>query len=74
MKFQHIGAQGEITVRRIGDLPKDCKLPKGYTAMMPKGARFVIGHSETGHHHVIDAAGATVGVMEGRRRVCGCSI
>jgi hypothetical protein len=64
MKFQHIGAQGEITVRRIGDLPKDRKLPKGYTAMMPKGARFVIGHSETGHHHVIDAAGATVGVMD----------
>lgn len=62
--FQKIAAQGEITIRRIGDLPKDRKLPNGFTAMKADGHHFIVGHSETGHHHVIDAAGATVGVME----------
>jgi hypothetical protein len=64
MKFSHIAAQGEITILRIGDLPKDRKLPEGYTAMKPDGRHFVVGHSETGHHHVIEADGATVGVLD----------
>lgn len=62
--FKTIAAQGELTIRRLGDLPKNRKLPKGYTAMKPAGSIFIIGHSETGHHHVIDAAGASVGVMD----------
>ena len=28
------------------------------------GQYFIIGHSETGHHHVIECDGATVGVMD----------
>lgn len=64
MNFHLIAAQGEITIRRIGDLPKTRKLPAGFIAMQPEDGRFIIGHSETGHHHVIDANGATVGVME----------
>jgi hypothetical protein len=62
--FKKIAAQGEITIRRLGDVPKNCKLPKGFSALKPEGRHFVIGHSETGHHHVIDAAGATIGVMD----------
>lgn len=62
--FKTIAAQGEITIRRLGDLPKDRALPKGFTAMKPERGQFIIGHSETGHHHVIDASGAMVGVME----------
>ena len=62
--FKNIAAQGEITIRRIGDLPKARKLPVGFAAMKAERGKFIIGHSETGHHHVIDAAGATVGVME----------
>jgi hypothetical protein len=62
--FQTIAAQGEVTIRRIGDLPKDRKLPKGFTAMKPDGRYFIIGQSETHHDHVIEAAGATVGVMD----------
>lgn len=62
--FNLIAAQGEITIRRIGNLPKVRELPKGFTAMEAEGRHFIIGHSETGHHHVIDAAGATVGVMD----------
>lgn len=62
--FHSIAAQGEITIRRIGDLPKSKKLPKGFAPMKAENGRYVIGHSETGHHHVIDAVGATIGVME----------
>lgn len=62
--FKTVAAQGEITIRRIGDLPKNRKLPDGFTAMKPERGRFIIGHSETGHHHVISAVGATVGVMD----------
>jgi hypothetical protein len=33
--------------------------------MKPENGHFIIGHSETGHHHVIDARGASVAVMSG---------
>ena len=62
--FSQIAAQGELTIRRLGGLPKDRRLPKGFSAMKAEGRHFIIGHSETGHHHVIDAAGATVGIMD----------
>lgn len=55
--FQKIAAQGEITIRRIESIPDGCK------PMKPKGGKFVVGHSETGHHHVIDARGASVSVL-----------
>jgi hypothetical protein len=62
--FRLVAAQGEITIRRIGDLPKDRKLPKGFSAMVPDNGKFIVGHSETGHHHIIESDGATVGVMD----------
>lgn len=62
--FTNVAAQGEITIRRIGDLPRNRKLPVGYSPIKPEGSHYIIGHSETGHHHVIDAAGATVGVLD----------
>ena len=62
--FKNVCAQGEITIRRLGPLPKNRKLPNGYSALKLEGRHYVIGHSETGHHHVIDAAGATVGVLD----------
>lgn len=58
LKFEQIAAQGEITVRRIA------KIPSGCTAMKPEGGKFIVGHSETGHHHVISAAGASVSVLD----------
>ena len=51
--FKKIAAQGEITIIRISRVKKD-----GVHAGVPlqaENGRFVIGHSETGHHHVIDA-------------------
>lgn len=62
--FNTIAAQGEVTIRRVGDLPKHRKLPKGFASMKAERGKYIIGHSETQHDHVIDADGATVGVME----------
>ena len=47
--FKDIAAQGELTLFRIPELPGDID------PMEVTGGRFIIGHSETGHHHVIDA-------------------
>lgn len=60
--FTKIAAQGEITIIRIGGVPKSKKLPG--TAMQAEGGRFIVGHSETGHHHVIAAKGASVTVLD----------
>jgi hypothetical protein len=63
--FHKIAAQGEITIVRVGDLPTDRALPTGYTSMAPERGKFVIGHSETGHHHVLDrTAGVDIAVMD----------
>jgi hypothetical protein len=59
--FKETAAQGEITIRRLGNLSH--KIPKGCTAMKPEGGKFIIGHSETGHHHVMNANGASVSVL-----------
>jgi hypothetical protein len=55
-------AQGELTIRRLGDL--SFKLPEGCSPLKADGDRFIVGHSETGHHHVIDARGASVAVLD----------
>ena len=62
MTFKKIVAQGEITVIRLGGVPRDKKLPG--VAMKAEGKNFVIGHSKTGHHHVIEAKGASVSVLD----------
>lgn len=63
--FDKIAAQGEITIRRVGDLPKNRALPIGYTAIQPERGHYIIGHSETGHNHVLSAVeGATIGVWD----------
>lgn len=61
--FKKIAAQGEITIVRVGDVPKNKKI--GGTPLALENGKLIIGHSETGHHHVLErAAGATVTVME----------
>ncbi len=63
--FQKIAAQGEITIRRLGDVPVKRSVPNGFMVMKPEQGRFIVGHSETGHHHVLDhLEGATVLVMD----------
>lgn len=47
--FQHMAAQGDLLLRRVDTLP-DAAEP-----VDPTGNRHIIAHSETGHHHYIDA-------------------
>lgn len=65
LTFKTTAAQGEITIRRIGDLPAKRSLPSGFTAMAPEKGKFIIGHSETGHHHVLSRTdGCDIAVMD----------
>lgn len=65
LKFNKIAAQGEITIIRIGDLPTKRSLPEGFSSMKQEAGKFIIGHSETGHHHVLSrSAGVSVAVMD----------
>lgn len=61
--FNKVAAQGELMIRKIADVPSK-KLPIGYTALAAENGNLIVGHSETGHHHVIDADCAEIGVKE----------
>lgn len=62
--FTNVAAQGEVTIRRLGPVPANRTNQSGFTPMVPEKGKFIIGHSETGHNHVIDAAHAGVSVMD----------
>lgn len=47
--FRTQAAQGDLLITRIE------KLPSGVVQVAPERGAVVIGHSETGHHHVMDA-------------------
>ena len=44
--------QGELCFTKIA------KLPEGLTEVQRVNGRFIVGHSETGHHHYIDSINA----------------
>ena len=46
--------QGDVMIFRIAALPKNAKTK----AAAPENGKFIIAHSETGHHHVIDSRNA----------------
>jgi hypothetical protein len=50
-KIDQQAAQGDILIRRITALPKGAKRAE------PTGGRHIVAHSETGHHHYLDAVG-----------------
>ncbi len=62
--FKMTAAQGELSIRRIGDLPADRRLPDGYTALATEDGKLIVGHSETGHHHVLDPQTCSVAIMD----------
>lgn len=47
-------AQGDMLIIPIASLPANMK------AARPEGAHFILAHSETGHHHVIERSKAEV--------------
>ncbi len=51
--FQNRAAQGDVYFERVASLPKDVAVVADVT-----GGVLVIAHSETGHHHVMDARSA----------------
>jgi len=53
-KFNDMAAQGDILIRRIDSLPAG--LVEEGTSKEESG-KFIVAHSETGHHHVIDRKG-----------------
>ena len=58
--FKKIAAQGELTIRRIESIPAGVAC----SPLAVENGKFIVGHSETGHHHVIDARGADVMVLD----------
>jgi hypothetical protein len=54
-------AQGELYLARAGEL--FTPVPNNAVAVAPVDGRYIIGHSETGHHHTV-AAGPGVDVFE----------
>ena len=45
--FENMACQGDILIRRIDKLPKDVIKAK------PEKGKFIVAHSETGHHHSV---------------------
>lgn len=48
--FKNTAAQGDIYITRIE------ALPQGLVRVPPEGTYVIVAHSETQHHHVMDAA------------------
>jgi hypothetical protein len=46
--FTKTAAQGEISITKID------KLPSGLKSLPAENGKFIVGHSETGHHHVME--------------------
>jgi len=51
MKDWKVARQGEL---RIFRLPDDYVLPEGAKRVSSVNGRLIVGHSETGHHHVME--------------------
>lgn len=45
--FKNLAAQGDVMFKRIDNLPK------GLVEAKSKDGKFVVAHSETGHHHTV---------------------
>lgn len=50
--FKNVCAQGDVYFRRIKSVPKN------YIEVLPENGELIVTHSETGHHHVMNPAGA----------------
>ena len=55
LKFEKIAAQGELRITKIAKPPENIG-----AEVAPVAGKLIVGHSETGHHHVVDADCATL--------------
>ena len=49
-QFERIAAQGDLLLIRVDEMPD------GMVKSAPVDGKHVLAHSETGHHHTVDAA------------------
>lgn len=47
IKFKKQAAQGDLLITKIS------KLPEGLCAAKSENGKFIVAHSETGHHHTV---------------------
>lgn len=52
--FQKVCAQGELHIVRVD------QLPEGLAVVPASNGHIIVGHSETGHHHVMDVERTTM--------------
>lgn len=52
--FKNTSAQGDVYFKRID------ALPAGVVEVKPEDGKIIVTHSETGHHHVMDAEKVTM--------------
>ena len=60
LKPHKLGRHGEVVMLPVSEIPKDAKL-------VEEGFSIIIGHSESGHHHVLDISteqGTTIKMYE----------
>ena len=62
--FENFCAQGDIYIRRIDSLPANAIAEKS------ENGRVIVTHSETGHHHVMDAKTVTMYRLPGSIMDC----
>jgi len=55
LKFNKVAAQGELTITKLDKPPK-----KLGDVVKAENGLLIVGHSETHHHHVVDADCATL--------------
>lgn len=55
LKFDRVAAQGELTITKLEKPPKSLG-----SVEMPVNGRLIVGHSESGHFHSVDADCATL--------------
>lgn len=54
----NFGRHGEVILKEVGEIPTGAKL-------IEEGHSIIVGHSESGHHHVLTAErGATIKMYE----------
>ena len=52
--FNKIAAQGELLIQKVDKLPGKVK------KAAEKDGKFIVGHSETGHHHTVESSFTTM--------------
>ncbi len=55
LHFNKVAAQGELTITKLDCAPRNLG-----EVVQPVNGVLIVGHSETGHHHVVDADCATL--------------